>query len=350
MRKKILVAPLNWGLGHATRCIPIINALILKGFEPIIASDGAALELLKVEFPDLIHLELPAYNIRYSKSKWFFKWKIFTQIRKVITVIRKEKKTISKWEKYYNLDGIISDNRFGVRSSKLPSVFMTHQLMVISGKTTWLTTFIHSYFIKSFNEYWVPDNEILHNLSGDLGHKNVIKNKTKYIGILSRLEAQKLPIIYDLFVVLSGPEPQRTYLEEILFKELINYEGKILFVKGKVEKEQKITTKNNFHIYNFMDSRQIEKAFNESDKVLCRSGYTTIMDLAKLNKKAFFIPTPSQSEQEYLAKKNKHEGIAPCCKQGKFTANKLNEIDLYRGFQNYNTKQNWDQIFSVFNK
>jgi predicted glycosyltransferase len=350
MRKKILVAPLNWGLGHATRCIPIINALILKGFEPIIASDGAALELLKVEFPDLIHLELPAYNIRYSKSKWFFKWKIFTQIPKVITVIRKEKKTISKWEKYYNLDGIISDNRFGVRSSKLPSVFMTHQLMVISGKTTWLTTFIHSYFIKSFNEYWVPDNEILHNLSGDLGHKNVIKNKTKYIGILSRLEAQKLPIIYDLFVVLSGPEPQRTYLEEILFKELINYEGKILFVKGKVEKEQKITTKNNFHIYNFMDSRQIEKAFNESDKVLCRSGYTTIMDLAKLNKKAFFIPTPSQSEQEYLAKKNKHEGIAPYCKQGKFTANKLNEIDLYRGFQNYNTKQNWDQIFSVFNK
>jgi uncharacterized protein (TIGR00661 family) len=350
MRKKILVAPLNWGLGHATRCIPIINALSLNGFEPIIASDGAALDLLKKEFPHLIHLELPAYNIRYSKSKWFFKWKIFTQIPKVITVIRKEKKTIAKWEKYYNLDGIISDNRFGVRSSKLPSVFMTHQLMVISGKTTWLTTFIHSYFIKSFNEYWVPDNQKMHDLSGDLGHKNVPKNSVKYIGALSRLEKMDIPLKYDLFVILSGPEPQRTFLEEKLRTELKTYSGKVLFVKGKVENEQKIEKIGNFHIYNFMTSIQIEKAYNESKKVLCRSGYTTIMDLAKLNKKAFFIPTPGQSEQEYLAKKFKYEGIAPYCKQNKFTADKLNEIDLYRGFQNYNTKQNWDQIFSVFNK
>lgn len=350
MRKKILVAPLNWGLGHATRCIPIINALKLNGFEPVIASDGAALELLKVEFPDLLHLELPPYNIRYSKSKRFFKWKLLTQVPKIITAIRQEKKTIAKWEKDYNLDGIISDNRFGVRSSKLPSVFMTHQLKVISGKTTWLTTLINSYFIKSFDEYWIPDDQSIHDLSGDLGHQNVPENNVKYLGTLSRLEKKDIPLKYDLFVILSGPEPQRTFLEEKLRTELKSYSGNVLFVKGKMEKEQKIEKIDNFHIYNFMTSIQVEKAYNESEKVLCRSGYTTIMDLAKLNKKVFFIPTPGQSEQEYLAKKFKLEGVAPYCKQDNFTVDKLSKIDLYRGFQNYNSIQDWDQIFSVFNK
>lgn len=349
MRKKILIAPLNWGLGHATRCIPIIKALEKNGYEPIIASDGSALELLKIEFPELKHLELPSYEIRYSKSKRFFKWKILAQIPNAVSVIKKEKLVIEKWRSELDLHGIISDNRLGVRSNKIPSIFITHQLKVLSGNTTWLTTMLHSYFIKNFTECWIPDNKNTHDLSGELGHENVPKNKTKYLGILSRLEEQKKPIVYDLFVILSGPEPQRTLLEEILFKELSSYNGKILFVKGKIESEQKITTINNFHVYNFMNSSQIEKAYNESDKVLCRSGYTTVMDLAKLDKKAFFIPTPGQCEQEYLAKKFKSEGVAPYCNQDDFTLNKLTEIDLYRGFKNYRSETNWESIFKIFN-
>ena len=77
--KRILVAPLNWGLGHATRCIPIIRALKAHNFEPVIASDGAALQLLKKEFPDLEHVELPSYNITYPKNGKRFKSKLISE-------------------------------------------------------------------------------------------------------------------------------------------------------------------------------------------------------------------------------------------------------------------------------
>lgn len=347
-KKKILVAPLNWGLGHATRCIPIIKALESHGFEPIIASDGAALDLLKLEFPHLLSLELPSYEIVYAKRRFFFKWKLILQIPNAFTVIKKERKIIEKWVTEFVINGIISDNRLGVRSKKVPSVFVTHQLRVLSGNTTWLTSKIYNYFIEKFAQIWVPDNKVSHDLSGELGHENVPKKKTKYIGVLSRLENRKAPIVYDLFVILSGPEPQRTILEKILFNELSSFEGEILFVKGIVEKKQKVTKINNFHVYNFMNSDQVEKAYNESNKVLCRSGYTTVMDLAKLNKKVFFIPTPGQPEQEYLAKKFKLEGVAPYCKQAKFKASKLNQVDFYKGFKNYTSNTDWFKIFEIF--
>jgi UDP-N-acetylglucosamine:LPS N-acetylglucosamine transferase len=151
-------------------------------------------------------------------------------------------------------------------------------------------------------------------------------------------------------VILSGPEPQRSLLEEILICELKNYEGSILFIKGKIEKEQKITQQKQFTFYNYMNSEELEKAFNESTVVLCRSGYTTVMDLAFLGKKAFFIPTPGQYEQEYLAKKFKDEGIAPSCEQENFTINKLLKLDVYKGFINFEQKIDWKKLFEVFNK
>ena len=151
-------------------------------------------------------------------------------------------------------------------------------------------------------------------------------------------------------VILSGPEPQRTLLEEKLRLELANYEGSILFVSGKIEKEQTITIQNQFTFYNFMNSQQLEIAFNESENVLCRSGYTTVMDLAFLSKKAFFIPTPGQYEQEYLAKKFKDEGIAPTCDQDNFTAKKLLKLDVYKGFLHFEQKTNWKKLFELFHK
>lgn len=149
-------------------------------------------------------------------------------------------------------------------------------------------------------------------------------------------------------VILSGPEPQRTMLEEKLIEELQDYEGSILFIKGKVEAAQKTTIENHITYYNFMTSDEVEKAFNESDLVLCRSGYTTVMDLAKLEKKAFFIPTPGQFEQEYLAKRCKRKGMAPFAKQGEFKAEKLLEIDLYKGFPKSEATVNWKQLFILF--
>ena len=346
--KNILVAPLNWGLGHATRCIPIIKALEQQGFNPIIASDGVALALLKKEFPHLISVELPGYNISYSENGKNFKWKLIAQLPKMFRAVRNEKKEVRKLVSKYNINGIISDNRLGVHSKHVPSVFITHQLRVLSGKTSWFTTKVHTLFIAKFNQCWVPDVEKSPNLSGKLGHLEDSLKNTFYLGPLSRFEKEKLPIKHDLMVILSGPEPQRTLLEVKLIAELKTFSKPILFVKGNIEKEQKIWKEDHFTFYNFMNSEQLNTAFNESELVLCRSGYTTVMDLAKLEKKAFFIPTPGQFEQEYLARKYTKVGIAPSCNQDDFKLAMLSDVAFYKGFKNYAIEIDWNNLFSLF--
>ena len=348
MKKNILVAPLNWGLGHATRCIPIINALIESGFRPIIASDGAALALLKKEFPELLALELPSYQIEYAKKASNFKWKILKNSPKTIKAIYDEKKILKKWVTEFALYGIISDNRLGIYNKKVPSVFITHQLTVLSGKTTWISSKIHHYFIKKYNECWIPDVESIPNLSGKLGHLKNSDLNLRYIGVLSRLKKQEIPTVYKLMVLLSGPEPQRTLLEDKLIDELENYTEKVVFIKGKIEPTQKTWEDKNITFYNYMQSKQLEKTINESELVLCRSGYTTVLDLVKLQKKAFFIPTPGQFEQEYLAIKFKKQGLVPTAKQEKFKLDDLNQISLYQGLPKIESHIDWKQLFLIF--
>ena len=348
MKKNILVAPLNWGLGHATRCIPIINALLENGFRPILASDGLALALLKKEFPQLLALELPSYHIEYAKKASNFKWKILKNSPKTIKAIYEEKKIVKKWVEEFALVGIISDNRLGVFNKKVTSVFITHQLTVLSGKTTWISSKIHQYFIKKFDECWIPDVESFPNLSGKLGHLKDSNLNLRYIGILSRFEKQEIPIEYQLMILLSGPEPQRTLLEDKLIDELENYPEKVVFIKGKIEATQKNWQDKNITFYNFMQTKQLEKTINESEFVLCRSGYTTILDLTKLQKKAFFIPTPGQFEQEYLAKKIKKQGLVPSVKQNSFKIDDLNQISLYQGLPKIESEMDWKTIFLIF--
>lgn len=346
--KTILVAPLNWGLGHATRCIPIIKALQENNFIPIIASDGIALALLRKEFPYVQTLELPSYHIEYAKNGKNFKWKLIKNLPKMITAIRDEKKMVKSWVKKHGIDGIISDNRLGVFSKKIPSVFITHQLNVMTGNTTWFTSKCHQHVIKKYTECWVPDTDEKVNLTGDLGHLETNELNLKYIGPLSRMRKKETPKVYDLMIILSGPEPQRTYLEEKLKKEVVNYEGKVVFVKGVVEKDQTKLESGNVTHYNFMNSKQLEQTFNESDLVLCRSGYTTVMDLAKLGKKAFFIPTPGQYEQEYLAIKLQDENLVPYALQDDFTIEDLSRVKSFTGFSQFQDNIDWDSLFSIF--
>jgi uncharacterized protein (TIGR00661 family) len=346
--KTILIAPLNWGLGHATRCIPIIKALQDNNYIPIIASDGIALELLRKEFPYLRTLELPSYEIEYSKNGKNFKWKLLQNCPKMIEAIWAEKKMVKKWIKKHSIDGVISDNRLGVFSQKVPSVFMTHQLNVMTGNTTWITSMLHQHIIKKYAECWIPDLEGTPNLTGKLGHLKKADFVTKYIGPLSRLQKRETLKKYDLMVILSGPEPQRGMLEDKLRAEVLHYNGKVVFIKGIIEKDQIKEQIDHITYYNFMNSRQLEQTFNESETVLCRSGYTTIMDLAKLDKKAFFIPTPGQYEQEYLAKKLKKEGLVPYAEQNDFTIENLKEIDSYQGLPQMDTALDWKTLFQVF--
>ncbi|WP_299383805.1 glycosyltransferase [uncultured Lacinutrix sp.] len=349
MMKKILVAPLNWGIGHATRCIPIINWLLNSNFTPIIASDGDALLLLQKEFPNLESITLPALNITYQKKGKHLDFKLFTQLPHILKTLKAEKKAIKHILKTREIDGIISDCRFGVYSKTIPSVIITHQLNVLSGNATYFSSRLNQLQLKKFKEVWVPDFKNNPNLSGRLGHfTKKSKLKTKYLGPLSRLNKTENKTEYDLMVLLSGPEPQRSLLENKLVKELQYYKGLVLFVKGIIETEQTKTTNGAFTVYNFMTSEALEKAINSSKTIICRSGYTTVMDLAKLGKSAFFIPTPGQYEQEYLAQRFTALKLVPSCSQKEFSLNKLKDIETFKGLNMEYSTPDLKALFGLF--
>lgn len=344
----ILVAPLNWGLGHATRCIPIIRILQQEGYTVIIASDGEALALLDKEFPQLLKVSLPSYDIEYAKKGQHFKRKMIASIPKISRAIRKEHKALKQIIDTYSIKGVISDNRLGLYTSNIPTVFITHQLQVLSGKTTATTTFLHKRFIKRFNECWVPDYRGSSNLSGILGHPKKAEQNVRYIGPLSRMKKITLPLRYDVLVILSGPEPQKTILETMLLKELKKYNGTVLCIQGRIEEEEHRSTQKNIEIVNFLTSEKLSQAINSSGFIIARSGYTTIMDLAALQKKAFFIPTPGQTEQEYLAKRLKEKGIAPYSSQDTFKVKDLTKLAVYKGFSKPQEAIDLGEFFSLF--
>lgn len=302
---KILVAPLDWGLGHATRCIPIINELIRLDCEVILAADGAVLSLLKKEFPFTKILALKGYNIHYSrKRKWLF-LQLFFQIPKLIWIIFKEHYWLKKTIKDHKLDIIISDNRLGLNSSAVFSVYITHQLAIKTGNyfLDKIAQKIHYYFIKKYDQCWVPDFQE-NGLAGKLSHPQKLPANIVYLGALSRFE--KLPEenkVYDILISISGPEPQRTIFENIIFIQLKNDKRKILIVRGLPAQAENINPPNSFaKIVNHLSATELSRAFQRSEIIICRSGYTSIMDLVKIEKTAILIPTPGQTEQEYLAK------------------------------------------------
>ena len=347
-RKRILVAPLNWGLGHATRCIPIIRALLNHGLEPVIASDGDALALLKKEFPMLCFVEFPSYKIQYAEKAKYFKLKMLWDTPVILKAIAAENRQTRELVEDLGVCGIISDNRLGVSSKKVPSVFITHQLNVLTGNTTWLSSKVHQIIIQKFDQCWVPDVKGEPNLSGRLGHLTKQNSNIKYIGALSRLNTLDNEKIYDLMVLISGPEPQRSMLESKLLEQLSHYTGEVIFIKGKIEAQQEVVRKNNVLLYNYMNTAQLEKALNQSKLVLSRSGYTTVLDLAKLGKQAFFIPTPGQYEQEYLAERLEQENLVPYCKQEDFELKMLDRVSAYKGLSAVDTELDLFPFFALF--
>ncbi len=322
--------------------------MINHHFEPIIASDGVSLSLLRKEFPDLQSIELPSYNITYPKNGKHFRLKLLQSAPKMAKAIKTERKAVVDIVKDYHIDGIISDNRLGIYHKNVPCVFMTHQLQVLSGNTTWLSTKLHQKIIKRFHECWVPDNLSDINLSGKLGHTHTHDIPVKYIGPLSRFNKKERPLKYDVMVLLSGPEPQRTLLEQKLLKAFKTYNGSVLFIKGVIENEQHVSEEKNVVIYNYMASSELENAINESRLIVSRSGYTTLMDLTKLSKNVFFIPTPGQYEQEYLAKRLTKLGLAASSKQEDFTIEKLNTVSEFKGLSAMDYEVNFKNLFSLF--
>jgi len=343
------VAPLNWGLGHATRCIPVIKALIKYDFQPILAGDGDSIRLLRQEFPELTYYELPSTEVVYAEKGNFLKYKLLAQAPKLMRAVKLEKKRTQEIHKLEKLSGIISDNRFGVRSDDIPSIYITHQLQVLSGATTALSSQYHRQIINKFKECWVPDFES-NELAGKLSKPGKGKLALKYIGPLSRFSRHPQNKRWDIVAVLSGPEPQRGILEAKIKEELRSYSGKSLIVKGVVEGKQKMESEGNLTIVNFMLHEELCDVIEQGELILSRSGYSSVMDLYELGAKAYFIPTPGQFEQEYLAEHLKQKGYADFSEQASFYLNKLMNMKNYEGFGHKKTsKNNLDRsLFDVF--
>lgn len=303
---KILVAPLDWGLGHATRCIPIINELTISGCEVWIGANGAGLALLRAEFPFLNILDLKGYSVFYHSIKYMVKWKIFSQIPRIKAAIKHENKWLKQISLTHDFDLIISDNRFGLYHPGIFSVFITHQLHIKSGAGKWIDNVIQKInyrYIAHFNECWVPDYKEMGTLSGELSHGSNTPANIHYIGPLSRFKKMETSAKYDLLIILSGPEPSRTAWEQSLLNQLSSYKGKTLLIRGlpgvcECEAPPGSAT---LQIINHLPSPELNLAIAQSNWVVCRSGYSSVMDLTALGQKAILVPTPGQPEQEYLA-------------------------------------------------
>lgn len=302
--RRVLVAPLEWGLGHATRCIPIIKELINQKCEVFIAAEGATYSLLKQEFPALTFLPLMGYRMKYSRKRYFLPLKILAQFPKLIFTIYKEHQWLKKMVKKYKIDAVISDNRFGLYHSKIPSVYITHQLLIKTGNvfTEKIAKRIHFYFINKYDECWIPDFEI-NGLAGKLSHPKKLPKKIKYLGGLSRFELNTAEKKYDILISISGPEPQRTIFEDKILSNLPSYSGKVLLIRGLPGSSEELKFENPLvEIKNHLSAKVLNEAILQSGMIISRCGYTTIMDLIRLQKKAILIPTPGQTEQEYLAR------------------------------------------------
>ncbi len=341
-KKNILVCPLNWGIGHATRCIPIINKLLEYNQNIIIAADERPLALLKKEFPDLQFIVFPGYNVLYPR-KGSMVFKILEYSLRILKDIYIEHKKLKAIIKKHNIDIVISDNRYGLWNNDVFSVFMTHQLMIkcpeIIKFAEPVLNIIIKNFIKKYDECWIPDYQGDINLSGDLSHKYKLPSNTYYIGPLSRffLKTNKIDktvkINYDVLFMISGPEPQRTIFEKIIFAQLKNSNIKAIVVRGITEKRKEYNLNDNIKVFSHLKSDEMKKNIQQSGIVICRSGYSSVMDLVALGKKAVFVPTPGQTEQKYLAEYLFNKNLYYFINQKKFNLkNAIKQCIDFSGF------------------
>ena len=306
-RGKVLVCPLNWGLGHATRCIPIIRELLTEGHEPVIVADGYPLAFLKQEFPTLRFIEFPSYSIYYSSGKSQVGAMIFNLPNILIGIIN-EHLWLRDLLRTEHFDQVISDNRFGMWNRRVHSVYMTHQLMVkMPVNLIYLESLVHQIhkaFINRYDECWIPDRETA-GLSGDLSHKYPLPRNTKFIGSLSRfkgMETVEPNMDFEVVAVISGVEPQRTIFEDGLILKYKTKPEKTLIVRGQPNTSKEEKQIGNITLVSHLPDLELVAVLLGAKKIICRSGYSSIMDLDALKclHKAELIPTPGQTEQEYL--------------------------------------------------
>ena len=326
-KPRILVAPLDWGLGHATRCIPIVRELLAQDCDVWLAGEGAQEQLLKTEFPDLPFLELPGYRIHYAKTAKGLIWKMIQQGPKLRRAILYEHQWLKKMVAQHHIDAVISDNRYGLYHSAVPCIFITHQLLIKSSAGKWTEKILQKRnykYINRFTECWVPDIKGENNLAGELSHPQLKPAiPVHYIGLLSRFEKKERAEKKEhLLIVLSGPEPQRSMLEEKIIKDIGHYNHTATIVRGLPGSASLIPSTGMIQFYNHLPADELNDAIQEAQYIISRSGYSTVMDIMTLQKKSILIPTPGQTEQEYLGRSLMEKRIAACTEQKGFSLEK----------------------------
>ena len=328
--QKILVCPLNWGLGHASRCVPVIRMFLDRGHEVHIGSDGIALDLLRVEFPNLPFVRLPGYNVQY-KHKSFTK-SMLLQLPSMLSAIVREGRVVSAYVAKHKIDCVVSDNRLGCLGRTSSNILMTHQLVLrlnnkfLSRCATWA----YGWFIARFDKIWVPDLPPPNHLCGEMIESNRFKD-VNYVGFLSRLKPYFGKKMQDVIVILSGPEPTRSRLEEIVVKQSWHSPYSMLIVRGLPHcTGPDLNVPDYVRCVDFLDASGMEKAIGESRIVIARSGYSTVMDLMTIGKSGILIPTPGQPEQELLGERLATMGRFIIKSEADFDLNK----DVKQGMEN----------------
>lgn len=337
---RILVAPLDWGLGHATRCIPLIQRFLDRGCDVWIASEGRTQQLLQQEFPSLTHIALKGYRVRYAASRLGLAVKITAQIPRILQTVRYEKHWLRQAAREFGLDAVVSDNRFGLSHPGLPCVFLTHQLRIKAPFGSFVQS-LNYRFINRFDSCWVPDVAGEPNLSGSLGHpKRLPAIPVRYLGVLSRLVPQKAFQRISLVFLLSGPEPQRTLFEKQILHQLTNEDplvpGTVVLIRGLpgggalLPEITSLVASGRLVVYDHLSATRLAEVLSAADWVVARTGYTTVMDLVRLQKKSILVPTPGQTEQEYLGEYLRASGIACTFPQAGFSLKEaLREAAVY---------------------
>jgi len=332
-KSRIIVAPLDWGLGHTTRCIPIIKELLAQNFQVVAAGDHRQERLLREEFPGIPFLTLKGYGIRYSKNNLLLK--LISQVPKIMLRIRDEHRWLQQAVTAHHIDAVISDNRFGLYHQKIPTVFITHQLQIktnLGDSSEGLLRNWNYHFINRFTECWVPDSNGPGNLAGELSHPMVLpKIPVTYIGLLSRFQTHDAlpgfprPQTGHILFLLSGPEPQRSLLEDKVINDASHYPGTATIVRGLPSSLSTIPSTRMIKVFNHLPTNELRQEIERAEMVVSRCGYSTVMDLISFGKKAILIPTPGQPEQEYLAAHLHRQGIAFTVSQKEFSLPELLE-------------------------
>ena len=303
----VLVCPLDWGLGHTTRCIPLIRELLNQGCAVVIGCNSTQKELFKQEFEDSVgYTHLAGYNIRYGKSRRSTFAKLMLQSFKILIRIKREKRWLRSFLTTQRVDAIISDNRFGLHAAGVPAVFITHQLEIKTGLGKWADSIVRRWnygLVERFTTCWVPDKAGEPSLSGALSHSPQMPAlPVRYMGALSRLAACPGPGKAGLLIILSGPEPLRSIFEQLLLEQITHYAAPVVMVRGLPLSTTLPAAPDHCRLLNHASTQTLQSLICDAELVISRCGYTTVMDLFSMQKKSILVPTPGQAEQEYLAK------------------------------------------------